>query len=295
MNTAAWMTLLSLAMIWGASFLAYAIGLRELPIFTLVAHRVFWGCLALWLLVWGTGLNVPRGLRIWGVLIIMGILNNAIPFSLVAFGQQTVQSGLASILNSTNAFFTILLAAAVFADERLSKAKLFGTALSFVGVVTIIGWHSFLALDARLLAIFALLSASLSYAFAAVWARAFMQGVHPITAAAGMLSSSSVVMVLLALCFDGVPQFDLQLNTWVAVLFLALPATAIAYLLYYRALRLAGSGNLGLVTLLIVPSAMIWGALILDERLSANAYIGFILIGLGMVIVDGRLLKSLKL
>ena len=293
-STQAWIALFALGMIWGASFLAYAVTLRELPIFTLVAHRVLWGCLVLWGVVFALRIPLPKHLSNYLALLGMGVFNNVIPFSLIAFGQQTIESGLASILNATSAFFTIALAALVFADERLTQSKIIGTIFSFIGVIVIIGWESLFHFESRTLAILALLGSSCSYAIAAVWARSFLQGIHPIMAATGMLTASSLVMIILALSIDGAPVLNLQFNTWAAVLFLAIPATAIAYLLYYRALALAGSGNFSLVTLLVAPSAVFWGWLILDETLDINAYLGFALIGLGMVIVDGRLLKRLK-
>ena len=138
-STAAWITLGALAMIWGASFLAFALGLRELPVFTLVAHRVFWGALTLWLVVVVLRIPLPKTLRVWMSLLIMGLLNNAIPFSLIAWGQVSIESGLASILNGTTAMFAVILAAITFADEKLTANKIAGVLIAFGGVISIIG------------------------------------------------------------------------------------------------------------------------------------------------------------
>jgi len=292
LSPAAWISLISLALIWGASFLSFAIGLRELPVFTLVAHRVFWGGLTLWSVVIALRIPLPVSAKAWGALLIMGLLNNAIPFSLIAWGQTHIESGLASIINGSTAIFGILIAAIVFADERLTRRKLIGVGVAFIGVCITIGLDALQSLDIRSLAQLALLGASFAYGCAASWARHTLQGLHPIMAATGMLTGASLIMVPLALVIDGTPSFNLSFMTYASVFFLAIPATSIAYLLYYRALNLAGSGNLSLVTLLVPPTAVFWGAIVLNESLPATAYFGFAVIALGMIILDGRAMRA---
>ena len=287
-SLAAWITLAALAVIWGGSFLAFALILREVPVFTIVAHRVFWAALFLWGLVIAMGIPRPN-LQQWRTLIVMGLLNNVIPFSLIIWGQTQIESGLASILNGTTAIFTFLLAALFFADEQLTRRKSLGVAVAFVGVSTVIGIDALRSFDIRSLAQLAVIGACLSYAFAAVWARSKIKGLHPIMAATGMLTGSSIIIIPMALFIEGLPSFALNITTTASIIFLAVPATALAYLLYYRALRLAGSANLSLVTLLVPPVAVFLGAAILGERLSPSAFLGFGLIALGMVIIDGRL------
>lgn len=291
LSQTAWISLISLALIWGASFLCFAIGLRELNVYTLVAHRVFWGALTLWGVVFALRIPLPSSLKTWGALLVMGLLNNAIPFSLIAWGQTHIESGLASIINGSTAIFGILIAAIVFTDERLTRTKLTGAIIAFAGVCITIGFDTLQNLDIRSLAQIALLGASLAYGCAASWGRYSLQGLHPIMAATGMLTGAALIMVPLALYIDGPPSFHLMPTTYMAVFFLAIPATSIAYLLYYRALNLAGSGNLSLVTLLVPPTAVFWGATILGESLPTSAYLGFVIIALGMIIIDGRLLK----
>jgi drug/metabolite transporter (DMT)-like permease len=293
LSLAAWVSLISLALIWGASFLSFAIGLRELPVFTLVAHRVFWGALALWGVVFALRIPLPANLKTWGALLIMGLLNNAIPFSLIAWGQTYIESGLASIINGSTAIFGILIAALVFTDERLTGRKMIGVFIAFLGVCITIGWQALQNFDIRSLAQLALLGASFAYGMAASWGRHALRGLHPIMAATGMLTGAAIIMVPLALFTDGLPRFDLMPATIGAVFFLAIPATSIAYLLYYRALNLAGSGNLSLVTLLVPPTAVFWGAVVLDEALPASAYLGFAIIALGMIILDGRVFRRI--
>ena len=293
LSLSAWISLLSLATIWGGSFLAYSLILREVPVFTLVANRVLLASLALWIVVLLLKLPLPN-LRHCYVLFIMGFLNNAVPFTLIACGQTHIESGLASILNGTTAIITFALASMFFKDERLTSLKSVGLILAFIGVCIIIGLDALSNFNLRSLAQLSLILACFSYASAAIWARSKLKDVNPITAATGMLTSASIIMVPLALMIDGRPNYELQITTISSMVFLSLPATALAYLLYYRSLNLAGSANLSLVTLLVPPMAVLWGSIVLDERLLPNAYLGFALIALGMCFIDGRIFKRKK-
>ena len=138
LSLSAWISLLSLATIWGGSFLAYSLILREVPVFTLVANRVLWASLTLWAVFLLLKLPLPN-LRQCYFLFVMGFLNNAIPFSLIAWGQTHVESGLASILNGTTVIITFALASMFFKDERLTSLKSVGLILAFIGVCIIIG------------------------------------------------------------------------------------------------------------------------------------------------------------
>ncbi|MDB9726780.1 DMT family transporter [Amylibacter sp.] len=293
LSLSAWISLLSLATIWGGSFLAYSLILREVPVFTMVANRVVWASFTLWLVVLLLKFPMPN-FRQCCVLFVMGFLNNAIPFSLIAWGQTHIESGLASILNGTTAIITFALASIVFRDERLSFDKSIGLLFALLGVCIIIGFDTLTNFDLRSLAQLFLICACFSYAVAAIWARSKLKGVNPIMAATGMLSSASIIMVPLAFMIDGVPNYDLGKTTIISMIFLSVPATAIAYLLYYRALNLAGSANLSLVTLLVPPMAILWGSLFLGEKLMPSAYLGFLLITLGMCFIDGRLFNRKK-
>lgn len=293
-GTRAWAELLLLSAIWGASFLSIAIALRELPVMTLVAHRVFWAALLLWAYVLWRGLPIPKRPGIWAALFVMGLLNNALPFSLMAWGQVHIETGLTSIFNAATAPFGVLLAAMIFVDERLTPTRAVGIAVSFFGIVIVIGFDSLRSFDIRSTAQLAVLAGALSYAFASVWARKFLGVLPPQVAAMGMLTGSSFFLVIAALWVDGPPDFDLSINTWGAISYFSVLGTACAYLLYYRVLSMAGSGNLMLCTLLIVPFAIVLGAFVLGERLEPRALTGFAVLGLGLVILDGRIWKLLR-
>ncbi|WP_299587463.1 DMT family transporter [uncultured Tateyamaria sp.] len=285
----AWVELILLAVIWGGSFLSIRVALDEISPLTSVAHRTGWAMVALWLVVCAMRLPIPRDPRVWIGFLGMGLLNNVIPFGLMAWGQLHIETGLTSILNAATAIFGVLVAALFFADERITLRKGVGVALGFVGVATAIGLDNFRNFDLRSLAQIAIIAGTLSYALAGVWARSFLSGLSPQVAAAGMLTGSTLITVPVAWIVDGPISFDLQPATLIAIGYYAIVATAGAYLLYYRVLAMAGSGNLMLVTLLIAPVAITLGALVRDEALSANAFAGFAMLALGLVILDGRL------
>ncbi|MEO0766733.1 MAG: DMT family transporter [Pseudomonadota bacterium] len=289
MTGRAWAEMILLAAIWGASFLAIRVALDEVAPLTSVAHRTGWAMLALWAVVAAMRLPLPRDARVWFGFLGMGLLNNVIPFGLMAWGQLHVETGLTSILNGATAIFGVLMAALFFADERITIRKALGVTLGFFGVAMAIGLDNFRSFDLQSLAQLAILGGTVSYALASVWARHFLSGLAPQVAAAGMLTGSTLIILPLAWIVDGPISLDLNPPTLLAIGYYSLIATAGAYLLYYRVLALAGSGNLMLVTLLIPPVAITLGAWVRDEALGPNAFAGFALLALGLAILDGRI------
>lgn len=282
----AWFELLLLGLVWGASFVAIRIALDTIPVMTSVLHRTFWATLALWLVVWVKRLKVPRDPRIWASFLVMGLLNNALPFSLMAWGQLFVDSGLTAILNAATAVFGVLVAAMFFSDERLTKSRLFGVLLGFVGVSIAIGIRNIVSFNPQSTAQLAILAGTVSYALAAAWGRATLSDLPPQVAAAGMLTGSTLLILPVALMVDGVPNLVLPAETWAAIGYYSVAATAGAYLLYYRVLAMAGSGNLMLVTLVIPPVAIVLGAALRDETLPSSAYLGFAVLAAGLLILN---------
>jgi drug/metabolite transporter (DMT)-like permease len=291
LSTRAWGELVLLSVIWGASFFSIAIALREIGPVTVVLHRVGWAAVLLWLVVAARGLKVPREARLWGAFLVMGCLNNVIPFTLMSWGQLQIGTGLTSIFNAMTAVFAVLVAAMFLRDEPLSARRLGGVMLGVLGVVVIKGIDRLGALDPQALGTYAVLAGALSYAFAGVWARRRLAGQPPVVAAAGMLTGSTVVMVPLVLATEGVPTLALSAPTWGAIGYFAVLATAGAYLLYYRVLAMAGAGNLLLCTLIIPPIAILLGVAFLGETLAPRTLTGFALIAAGLAVIDGRLLR----
>ena len=284
----AWAEMLVLALIWGGSFLSIRIALDEISPLMSVAHRVTWAMLVLWVVVAVMRIPLPRNPRIWFAFLVMGLLNNVIPFVLMAWGQLHIESGLTSILNAFTAVVGVVMAALFFSDERLTPRKIIGVVLGFFGVAVAIGLENFKNFDLRSLAQLAVIGGTVAYAVAGVWARKNLVGMPPQLAAAGMLTGATVIMLPLVYFVEGLPTFDLQPRTLVAIGYYAVIATAAAYLLYYRVLAMAGSGNLMLVTLLVAPIAITLGAVVLGEKLSANAFVGFVILAVGLIILDER-------
>lgn len=288
LNPRAWADLLLLSLLWGASFLSIRVALDELGVMWVVAHRVGWAALILWGYVLLRRLPVPRAPAIWGAFAVMGLLNNVIPFGLMAWGQLHIETGLTSILNAATAVFAVLVAATLFRDERLTTRRLAGVSLGFAGVVIIIGPAALLSLDLRSLGQIAVLGGAMSYALAASWARVALAGLRPEMAAAGMLAASAAIMVPLAWAVEGAPDPDLSSRSWAAIGYYAVFSTALAYLLYYRVLAAAGAGNAALVTLLIPPVAITLGAVVLGEALPPRAFAGFAVLAAGLIVLNGR-------
>lgn len=288
-----WLELGLLGLIWGGSFLAIKLALGELPVMTLVAHRVFWAALILWLWVLWRGIPLPKTLAAWGAFLVMGLLNNVIPFSLMAWGQQFIETGLTAIFNASTAVFGVLVAAMVFRDERLTPRRALGIAIAFAGVITAIGAGALAEFDLRSAAQLATVAGAFSYAWAATWGRAQLAGHPPELSAAGMLTGASLLLIPIAIAVDGPPQLPNLAVTYLATGFMSVIGTALAYLLYYRILRGAGSGNAMLVTLIIPPISILLGGLVLAERIAPSALMGFGLIALGLMVLDGRVIAKI--
>ncbi|MDQ2092850.1 DMT family transporter [Rhodalgimonas zhirmunskyi] len=283
----------TLAAIWGGIFPAGKILLREIGPVTIVAWRTFGAALLLWAVVGAGRMHVPRSARVWIGFAVMGLINNVLPFSLIFWGQQHIEAGLASILNASTAIFGVLAAAIFLADERLTQRKSVGVALGFAGVATAMGVEHLTDFSIRSVAQIALIGATICYALAGVWARKMLHDVKPMVSAAGMLTFSALFSIPGAWWLEGAPRLDLSPLSVGLLVYASLLGTGVAFMLYYKVLALAGSGNLLLVTLLVSPFAIVISAVFLGERLAPNAFAGFALLALGLVILDGRLLKRL--
>lgn len=282
--------LIALSMLWGGSFYFVGIAVAELPPFTIVSLRVSIAAIALWSIALIMGLRPPMSLRVWAAFLGMGLLNNVIPFSLIVWGQTQVGAGLASILNAATPIFTVVVAGMLLPDERATPLKIAGVVIGFIGVVVMLGLSATDG-DNTLPAQLAIITATVSYAFAGVYGRRFKaMAIHPMVTAAGQVTASALVLVPITLSVDGAPDLAaLGLGVWGAVFGLAILSTAVAYSLYFKILETAGATNLLLVTLLIPVSAILLGSWLLNESLEVVHLVGMGLIALGLSVIDGRL------
>lgn len=285
-----WRMLMALALLWGGSFFFVEIAIRALSPVVVVFMRVTLAAIALWGFVLLKGIAMPRDRASWAAFGVMALLNNVIPFCLIAWGQQYVGSALASILNATTPLMTVLIAGACLTDERLSWARVAGVLVGLSGVALIVGVQSVVNLSLYRLAASAIVVAAVSYACAGVYGRRFkVMAVSPVAVATGQVTvSSGVLAVTLLVCGVALPGADVGLSVWFALIGLGLLSTAVAYLLYFGLLERVGATNLLLVTLLIPMVAATLGIVLLGESLQPADMAGMALIGAGLLIIDGR-------
>jgi drug/metabolite transporter (DMT)-like permease len=292
MTPAEWAMLIALSVLWGGSFFFAGVAVAELPVLTLVAARVAIAALILNLVVPALGGRMPMDRRVWAAFFGMGLLNNALPFCLIVWGQTHIASGLAAILNATTPLWGVIVAHLFTTDEKLTAPRLAGVLVGLAGVAMMVGPAALAGLGSNLLAQLAVVGAALSYAFSGVFGRRFKRmGIPPLATAAGQVSASTVLLVPVALVLDQPWTLPLPSAPVLgAVLGIAVLSTALAYVLFFRILATAGATNIMLVTFLVPVSAILLGTLFLGEQLEAKHLIGMALIGAGLACIDGRLL-----
>lgn len=295
MGTQDWLQLFLLSMLWGGSFFFSKVILTELKPFTVVFGRVIVAGIALHIIVRVTGHRMPTSLKIWRSFFVMGFLNNLLPFSLIFWGQTQISSSLASILNATTTIWTVLLAHFLTRDEKLTPNRISGVTFGMIGVVILIGFDALQGLGSNVIAQLAVVGAAISYAFAGIYGKRF-KGMPTMVTATGQITGTTVMMIPIVLIFDKPWLLETpSLNTWGALVGLALISTALAYILYFRLLSSAGATNLLLVAFLIPVSAILLGTVILGEQLAPQHIAGIGFIGLGLIAIDGRLFGKIGL
>jgi len=293
MNREDWAILLVLSVLWGGSFFFIEIALETVKPFTLVLIRVALAAAMLWAFLWWRGqrLPMPPG-ALWAYLV-LALLNNVVPFVMFAWAQEEITGGLASILNATTPIWGVLVAHLFTSDEKATANKVIGVLLGFAGVAVLIGTDVLGELGRGVWAQLACLAATLCYALAGVWARRFRgMGIEPTAVATGQLTAAAIVMLPLVLLFE--PPWlaaSPSAGAWLSLAALALFCTSLAYILYFRLLASAGATNSLLVTFLIPVTAILLGALLLDERLALRHFAGMALIAAGLAAIDGRLFR----
>jgi drug/metabolite transporter (DMT)-like permease len=292
MNGGEWLALLLLSVLWGGSFFFAAVLIKTLPPFTIVFLRVGLAAVILNVLVIALGMRMPGTRTAWVAFSGMGLLNNAVPFCLIVWGQSHIASGLAAILNAATPISTVVVAHLLTDDERMTGNRLLGVVIGFFGVVILIGPDSLRGLGANVLAQVAILTAAVFYAFAGVYGRRFrIMGIAPLLTATGQVTASAVMLFPIAMLVD--KPWTLAMPTlpaWAAIIGSATLSTALGYVLYFRILSTAGATNLLLVTFLIPVSAILMGTFALGEQLDVRHFVGLALIGAGLAAIDGRFL-----
>ena len=287
-----WGMLILLSIFWGGSFFFVEIALRGFLPFTVVFLRVAIAAVILLGVVYLRGQRMPTSYKTWGAYLVMGILNNAIPFSLIVWGQTRIDSGVASILNATIPIFTVILAHLLTSDEHLTIRKMIGVLTGFLGVYLMMAPELKDGFSWRGLGQIAMLGAAVSYSFAGIFGKRF-KDLSPVVNSAGMLICSSIVMLPLFIITTPFGTLNPSMDAISAVFGIAIISTAMAYLLYFRILASAGATNVLLVTFLVPISALLLGVGVLGEVIHVWEYAGLGCIFLGLILIDGRLLANL--
>lgn len=288
-----WLLLVALSVLWGGSFYFTKIAVLEIPPLTLALIRALVAGLTIAVLLRPLGGAMPRDLATWKMFAVIAALNNAIPFSLIVWGQQYIPIGLASILNATSPLFTVVVAHFATQDDKLTPNRAIGLIAGFIGVVVLLGPDLLTELGQHVWAQLALLVAALFFALGAIYARR-LRGHKPVTIAAGQLLLAALMLLPIATIVER-PWTPMQVShaTIWASLSLGVFSTAFAYLIYFRILNRAGATNALLVTFLIPVSAILLGLVLLDERLDPRQFAGMLAIATGLAAIDGRPMRWL--
>lgn len=284
-----WALLFTLSMIWGGSFFFNAVALRELPPMLVVYCRVFIGCLGLLGVLVLTGRSLRPYLHRWPQLLLVGVLNTAMPFCLIVWGQQYITSGLASVINATTPAFTILVAHFITSDEHASVRKFSGAVIGLGGVATLIGLDALSGFGDHVLGQAAVLGAAFCYGCSGSYARRLTDIPSPVLACA-QLMGATLALTLPVLFL--VRPWELPMpgvDVVGAVVGLGLVCSTLAYLIFFRLLSTVGITNLSLVTLLIPLSASFLGTTFLGEPITWRLGAGMAIICVAAALIDGRL------
>ena len=285
-----WILIILLSIMWGSSFFFVGVAVKDLTPLTIVLCRVTLASIILLAVVHLKGDKMPSSPGLWGTFFVMGALNNLIPFSLIVWGQTHIESGLASILNATTPIFSVVLAHFLTREERLTINRATGVLIGWIGVTLLIGIESLRGFGIEVIGQIAVLGAALSYACAAIYGRRF-KGVSPLVVATGMLCGSTVMLTPVALLIEKPWNLSPGAMTIMALIGLSAVSTSLAYIIYFRVLATSGPTNILLVTFLIPISAILLGSMVLGERLGWNAFVGMGLIFIGLIAIDGRLIR----
>jgi len=294
MTPVEWVLLFILGGLWGGTFFFNAIAIPELTPLVVIMCRVTIAAVILWVVVLARGVRVPRDRATWFGLLVMGAMNSALPFFLIAWGQVHIASGLASIMIGTTPLFAVVAAHFMTSDEKMTPSKVAGVLAGMVGVVVLIGPQFLGEIGKDLIAQLSILGAAVCYALSAIYGRKFTRGdTPPVMVATGQMTMASILIVPIALIVDRPWELaNPSLQAWGGVIGLAVLSTSVAYLIFFRILARAGAVNILLVNFLVPVSAILLGVFILAEELTTEQVIGMAFIALGLALIDGRLFQG---
>jgi Permeases of the drug/metabolite transporter (DMT) superfamily len=287
-----WLLIILLGAVWGCSFLFNAVLIREISPLWVSAGRVAIGAAICWVYFFAMRKRLPSGVGVYAQLLVLGILNYAIPFALFPYAEMTVASSIVGVINGLTPMSTVIVSQLWPGGEKATWNKVAGVAIGFVGAV-ILASPSFAAgASAQVLGLLAAIAATLCYALTLNYARRF-KDVDSAVVATCSLTGAALVSIPVALLFAGVPVIT-RVETWGALIGIGAFSTSFSFLLVYWLLPRVGATNVSLNTFITPISAILLGVLVLHERFEAAHLAGMAVIFLGLVFMDGRLVRRLR-
>jgi drug/metabolite transporter (DMT)-like permease len=286
LNTKHWIVFLLLGAIWSSSFLWIKIALQEVGPITLVAFRSLFGLLFCIVVIFIQKTPWPRNLRAWLPLLVLGLTNIAIPFYLISWGEQSIDSAVASVLDATVPLFTILIAHFLLQDDKITLPKILGLLVGFAGVMVLMMKDLFEASTSSLLGQAAVLLASVFYAVSSVIARKTTEDTPGILRSGNPLIAASAVMWPSVMFFESpveIPQLPI---TWIALLWLGILGSGVAFVMAYYLIHEIGPTRMTMVTYLFPVGGVILGVVFLQEQLSWQLITGTLLVLVSLVIAN---------
>lgn len=274
--------LLVLSTLWGASYTFIKIGVETIPPVTLIAARTLIAGAVLGAIIKVRGLELPSDRRTWGRFLFQACLNSVVPFTLIAWAEQTTDAGLATILNSTSPIFAYLLTALGTRHESVTGRKLFGVSAGLIGTCLIVGIEALGGLGRELWAQLAIVAATVCYAGAAIFGKSF-KGLDPMMPAAGSLICGAAILIPISLVVDRPWTLAPNVDSVLALVALAVFSTALALVIYFRLVQTLGSVGTTAQAYLRVPIGVAIGVLFLGEHLTSTAWLGLTCIVAGVV------------
>lgn len=274
--------LLTLSTLWGASYTFIKIAVETIPPVTLIAARTLIAGLILLAALRLRGLALPRDRRIWARFLVQACLNSAVPFTLIAWAEQTVNAGLATILNSTTPIFAFVLTTLITRHEVVTSRKLLGVAAGLVGTCLIVGVQALSGFGNGLSAQLAIVAATICYAAAAIFSRNF-KGLDPMMPAAGSLICGAMILVPISFIADRPWTLAPSAQSVLALLALSVFSTALAFVIYFRLVQTLGSVGTTAQAYLRVPIGVAIGVLFLGETLSLTPWLGLACVVTGVI------------
>jgi len=288
MKSKNWLWIILLALLWSPAFIFMKVAVQEIPPFTLAAGRVLLAAVALTVVMWQQKLRFPRFGAIWGRFAVLGLFLNVLPYILISWGEQYVDSGLAALLIGTDPLFTMVIAHFFIADDRLTPTKMLGVVVGFAGLGLLAAPQFMDGMSATFGGIVAVALAAISYSVGGIYAKMYQPKTKPLVTTSAQLWVATLLLLPISLMWERPFTLPMPSMTAItAVIALAIICTALTSVIYLWRLRFTKVTQLTMIAYLVPIFGLILGIVVLGERPSWHAYLGGALILVGVMIING--------